>query len=183
MEEPEVLAHPAARTAPSSGLGQVVAIFTAIVATLAAVCSDLGGHTQNESLYYKNDAVLNRTLASDQWAYSQSKSIKAAVLEAQQEASQEPNLREHLQTEIDHYHADMSAIRSKAEALDHAAEQANTRAEQALHPHEKLALAITLFQIAISTASITALTQRRWLLGAAFVGAAGASALWVLAYL
>ena len=44
-----------------AGLGQQVAIFSAILATVGAVVSFLGGHTQNEALLYKNEAVLKKT--------------------------------------------------------------------------------------------------------------------------
>ena len=56
------------------GLAQQVAIFTAILATVGAIVSYLGGHTQNDALYYKNEAVLKKADASNQWAYYQGKS-------------------------------------------------------------------------------------------------------------
>ena len=39
---------------------------------------------------------------------------------------------------------------------------------------------MTLIQISISLASITALTRKRWLFGAALISAVGGIALWVL---
>jgi predicted RNA methylase len=50
-----------------------------------------------------------------------------------------------------------------------------------MHPHHELAQAMTLAQIAISLASITALTRRRWLFGVAAIAAAGSGMLWVTA--
>jgi Domain of unknown function (DUF4337) len=50
-----------------------------------------------------------------------------------------------------------------------------------MHPHHLLALAMTLTQIAISLASITALTGTVWLFGVAGISAAGGIALWLLA--
>lgn len=49
-----------------SGLGQYVAIFTAILASIGAIVSYQGGATQNEAMMYKNEAVLLKTQASDQ---------------------------------------------------------------------------------------------------------------------
>jgi len=160
-----------------------VAIFTAIVATLAAVCSYFGGHTEDEALYYKNDAVLNRTEASDQWAYYQAKSIKLAILQERIAGISDPQQAQPLQAKADEYTTELQQIRSQAEALEKAADQSNVHAEHSLHPHEKLALAITLFQIAISAASITALTRRRWLLAVALASALGAVAVWAAAFL
>ena len=46
------------RAAKGEAFDQRIALFTAILATLAAVTSFLGGHTQNEALLHKNEAVL-----------------------------------------------------------------------------------------------------------------------------
>ena len=163
-------------------LSQQIAIFTAILATLGAIVSYLGGHTQNEALYYKNDAVLNRSLAADQWAYYQAKGIKAQMAEAQAENATDPARVAYFKDKAQKYEADKDDIKKKAEAFDQKAEEANTHSEHSLHPHEKLAMAMTLIQIAISAASITALTRKRWLFGLALVAAAGGLLMWVLAF-
>ena len=74
-----------------AGFVQWVAIFTAILATLGAIVSYLGGHTQNEALYFKNEAVLKKADASNQWAYYQGKSTKQNLAE----------LAEALSTDVD----------------------------------------------------------------------------------
>lgn len=163
-------------------LSQQVAIFTAVLATLGAIVSYLGGHTQNEALYYKNDAVLNRTLAADQWAFYQAKAIKQQIVEAEAETAADPNRIAELKARAAKYAAEKDEIQQKADALDAAAEKSNHQAEHALHPHERLALAMTLIQISISAASITALTRRRWLFGLAGISAAAGIAIWGLAF-
>ena len=45
-------------------LSQKIALFSAVLATLGAIVSFLGGHTQNDALYYKNEAVLMKARAS-----------------------------------------------------------------------------------------------------------------------
>jgi hypothetical protein len=50
-----------------------------------------------------------------------------------------------------------------------------------MHPHHKLAQAMTLIQIAISLASITVLTKKKWLFAVAGVSAAGGLVMWGLA--
>ncbi len=52
-----------------------------------------------------------------------------------------------------------------------------------MHPHHKLAQAMTLVQIAISLASITVLTRKRWLFYVAGAAAAGGIVLWVSTFL
>ena len=69
----------------------------------------------------------------------------------------------------------------KAEALEAESEKANEKSEHAMHPHHKLAQAMTLIQIAISLASITVLTRKKWLFAVAGVAAAGGLAMWGLA--
>src|SRR5881397_724757 len=52
-----------------------VALSTAILAVLAAIASLLSGE-------HANEAMMSQIEAADQWSYYQSKSIKAAVLDA-----------------------------------------------------------------------------------------------------
>ena len=73
--------HAVEHEAQKGGLGQQVAIFSAILATGGAIVSFLGGHTQNEALIYKNDAVLQKTHAANQWSYYQAKSTKQNLAE------------------------------------------------------------------------------------------------------
>src|SRR5215212_4677080 len=73
--------HAVEHEAHKGGLGQQVAIFSAVLATVGAVVSFLGGHTQNDALLYKNEAVLKRAEASDQWNYYQAKSQKQNLAE------------------------------------------------------------------------------------------------------
>ncbi|MDB5985029.1 MAG: hypothetical protein JWR16_82 [Nevskia sp.] len=164
-------------------LSQQVAIFTAILATVGAIVSYQGGHTQNEALYYKNDAVLNRALAADQWSFYQAKVIKEQISEGQLDTTSDAGRIAAIKQRLQRYGEEKDVIRQKAEAFDQAAEKSNHQAEHALHPHERLALAMTLIQISISAASITALTRRRWLFGLAGLAALGGVTIWALAFL
>jgi hypothetical protein len=74
------------------------------------------------------------------------------------------------------------AIKQEAEALERESEAANEKSQHALHPHEKLAISMTLLQIAIALASITVLTQKRWLLAGAGIAALGGAALGIIAW-
>ena len=72
------------------GLGQQVAIFSAVLATAGAIVSFFGGHTQNNALLYKNEAVLKRAEASDQWNFYQAKSMKQNLAELAASISTDP---------------------------------------------------------------------------------------------
>jgi hypothetical protein len=153
-------------------LGQAVALFSAVLATFGAIVSFLGGHTQNEALYYKNEAVLMKARASDAWSYYQAASTKLhlnelAVILAPQRATE-------FQAQIAKYDRQRQQLESTARQLDRASEQADREAQHALAPHNKLAIAMTFLQIAIALGSITALTRRRWLMwGAGLCGLVG----------
>src|SRR5947209_17209808 len=81
MEEAEVplehLHEQTHETAKHSGQRWIswVALSTAILAVLAAIASLLSGE-------HANEAMMSQIEAADQWSYYQSKSIKAAVLDA-----------------------------------------------------------------------------------------------------
>lgn len=154
-----------------------IAIFTAILATLGAIVSYQGGATQNEAMLLKNEAVLKKTQASDQWSFYESKSNKGHLMELAAElapAEKQGYFKEQLQK----YEKDKKDIQLKAAALEAESEQANRESEHLLHPHHKLAQAMTLIQIAISLASITVLTRKKWLFVVAAVAAAGGGVMW-----
>ncbi len=161
-------------------LSQYVAIFTAVLSTIGAIISYQGGATQNEAMLYKNEAVLKKAQASDQWNYYQAKAQKQHLMELALELAP-PGKKQYYREQIKKYEADRKKIQADAEALEKASKEADEKSEQLMHPHHKLALAMTFAQIAISLASITALTRRRWLFGAAAIAAGGAGVLWVSA--
>ena len=122
-----------------------VALSTAILAVLAAIASLLSGS-------HANEAMMSQIDASDQWGFYQAKSIKAAVLEIKTSVSQATTVAD--KEKAAQYQAEEAAIRAEAER-----KQAESRAH--FHKHEIYARSVTLFQIAIAIAAISALTQRR----------------------
>jgi len=163
-------------------LAQWVAIFTAILATLGAIVSYLGGHTQNEALLHKNDAVLNKTEAANQWSFYQAKGTKQNLAELAEALATDPEKKARYAAEAARYKSEKEAIMKDAKDFEAKSTEANKQSEHALNPHNKLAMAMTLIQIAISLASICVLTRQRWMLGLAGVAAAGGVVYWVLAY-
>jgi hypothetical protein len=154
------------------GLAQSVAIFTAILSTVGAVVSYQGGATQNQAMLYKNEAVLKKAQASDQWGYFQAKSSKQHLMELAIDLAPKDKV-EFYRKQAEKYEREKKEIKQKAEQLDQESLKADEESEHAMHPHHRLAQAMTLIQIAISLASITALTRRRWLFGLALGAASG----------
>ena len=160
MEESEVplehLHEHVKETAEHSGAAWIswVALSTALLAVLAAIAGLLSGK-------YVNEAMMNQIEASDQWNYYQAKSIKASVLDAKMSLSGASN--ESDQSKRDRYEKEQEEIKAKAEHKE-------ATAKTNFHKHEVFARGVTMFQIAIAIAAISALTKRRkfWIVSLLF---------------
>jgi predicted cobalt transporter CbtA len=135
-----------------------VALSTAILAVLAAISGLLAGK-------HANEAMMSQIQASDQWGYFQAKSIKAAILEAKTTLASEA-------TDTDKENA--ARYQKEQEEIKHVAEHKQAEAEANFHKHEVFARSVTMFQIAIAIAAISALTKKRqfWFVSLVF-GLAG----------
>ncbi len=159
-------------------LASRVAVVTAILATVGAVVSYQGGATQNEAMLYKNEAVLKKAEASDQWAYYQAKGNKQNLAELAMGLAPVEKQAFYKQ-EVERYKQEKTEIKLHAEKLDAESRKADEASEAAMHPHHRLARALTLMQVAISLASITVLTRKTWLFWGALGTAAGGATLWL----
>ena len=171
----------AAHSAPDSFAGQL-AVATAILATIGAIFSYMGGATQSNAGLFKNDAAIKKTEAANQWAYYQSKSNKQNLSELGAELVPE-NKRSVYLDEAKRYKAEKVEIQTKAERLEAESLAFDEKSNQQLHEHHRWAQATTVLQISIAMAAIALLTKRRWLVwGVAGLGVAG-TALGALAWL
>src|SRR2546423_5581496 len=135
-----------------------VALSTAILAVLAAIAGLLSGK-------HANEAMMSQIEASDQWGYYQAKSIKASVLDAKIALSTTPSEAD--AAKRDRYEKEQEEIKTEAE-------HKQSEAKSNFHQHEVFARGVTMFQIAIAIAAISALTKKRafWIVSLVF-GAAG----------
>lgn len=135
-----------------------VALSTAILAVLAAIAGLLSG-------MHANEAMMSQIESSDQWAYYQAKGIKAAVLDAK--ISLSGNGTEEDKTKAERYQDEQKEIQKEANAKQN-------EAKSNFQQHEILARGVTMFQIAIAIAAISALTKKRrfWIVSL-FFGIAG----------
>ncbi len=161
----------------SDRLSQYVALFTAILAALGAVLGYQGNRLMNEVLLQKNDAVLMKAHATDQWNYYQAVSTKTHLMELAKVLSP-ADKQAKFDASITKYQAQKASIKVDAEKFEAASTKANDEASRLNAPHEMLAMAMILFQISVALASVTALTQRAWLMGVAAVCAVGGIGLW-----
>ena len=131
-----------------------VALSTAILAVFAAITGLLSGKNANE-------AVIAEIQAADQWNFYQAKGIKAAVLGAKVSPNESDRVT------LERYEHEQEEIKREAT-------EKQTEAKADFHRHETFAHGVTMFQIAIAIAAVSALTRRRFFWGVSLVfGAIG----------
>ena len=164
------------------GMAGQLAVITAILATVGALFSYMGGSTQANAGLYKNDAAIKKTEASNQWNYYQAKSGKQNLAELALELA--PDARKPFYTdEIKRYKTEKTEIKVAAEKLEAESNEWDALSAEQLHQHHRWAQATTLLQISIAMAAIALLTKKRWLEKVVF-GASGVGIIvGVLAYL
>ena len=144
------------------GMTNQIAMFTAVIATIGAIFSYMGGATQANAGLYKNDAAIKKTEASNQWNYYQAKSSKQNLSELALELA--PESRKAFYTgEINRYKAEKAEIKLAAEKLEAEAKAWDDKSAEQMHQHHRWAQATTALQIAIAMAAIALLTRRKWL--------------------
>lgn len=151
--------------AKAGGWIRYLSVSTAVIAVLAAIATLLSGNYANDALLKKNDAILAQSKASDQWNYYQAKGIKLSVDEGFYGQHQDSALK----ADIDKYVVQQADIQKTAQEFEKQSAELNDQSEAYLARHHRLAIAVTLFQIAIAMSAIAALlrTLPLWLLSLA----------------
>ena len=111
----------------------------------------------------RDEAMMNQIEASDQWNYYQAKSIKASVLDAKNVALRRARRIGPIKE---------GSLRKEQEKIESEAERKEAAAKSNFHKHEVFARGVTMFQIAIAIAAISALTRKRsfWFVSLIFGG-------------
>ncbi|MBV8036535.1 DUF4337 domain-containing protein [Roseateles sp.] len=152
----------AAQHEPRGFAGQL-AVITAILATVGAFFSYMGGATQANAGLLKNDAAIKKTEASNQWNYYQAKSSKQNLAELAQELSSGEEQKAKYRDKVARYEKEKADIKAAAEALERESSQFDAKSGEQLHQHHRWAQATTALQISIALAAIALLTRRRWM--------------------
>ncbi|KQV49241.1 hypothetical protein ASC95_16585 [Pelomonas sp. Root1217] len=152
----------AAQHEPKGFAGQL-AVITAILATLGAGFSYMGGATQANAGILKNDAAIKKTEAGNQWNYYQSKSSKQNLAELALELSPSEEAKTKYRDKVARYEKEKAEIKEKAEALEAESKHFDEQSEAQLHMHHRWAQATTALQVSIALAAIALLTKRRWM--------------------
>jgi hypothetical protein len=150
-----------------------IALFTAVIATVGAIFSYMGGATQANASLYKSNAAIAKTEASNQWNYFQAKSTKQSIAEISRDLSP-ADQRATYQARIDRYESEKNEIKAAAEKTEEKAKQWDRRSDDQLHMHHRWTQATTVLQVSIALAAIALLTRKKqmeWvMLGAGALG-------------
>jgi hypothetical protein len=136
---------------------------TALIAVLAAIAALESGTYSNEALMQKNDALLAQSKASDEWAYYQAKSVKATVYTAQAEAWQKtnPEVAAKDQAEALRYGNEEQEISKAAKEFENEVRKDTELSEKSMEHHHRFAYSVTMFQISIALAAVSALSRQK----------------------
>ena len=148
-----------------------IAVVTAIIATVGALFSYMGGATQANAGLYKNNAAIKKTEASNQWNYFQAKSTKQSLAEFARDLAPDDK-RASYQGKIDRYEKEKAEIKTGAEKLETEATTWDKSSDEQMHQHHRWAQATTVLQVSIALAAIALLTRKKWVEYAMFALAA-----------
>ena len=153
--------HAAQHGAKDSFAGRT-AVITAVLATVGALFSYMGGATQANAGLFKNNAAIKKTEASNQWNYYQAKSSKQNMAELALALVADDKKPQYLQ-EVDRYKSEKAEIKLSAEKLEAESTAWDRQSDAQMHQHHRWAQATTALQISIALAAIALLTRRKWL--------------------
>ena len=166
----------------SGGMINQIAMFTAMVATVGAIFSYMGGATQANAGLYKNNAAIKKTEASNQWNFFQAKSTKQSLAELSRDLAADDR-KPTYQGKIERYEKEKTEIKVGAEKLEAEATQWDKQSDEQMHQHHRWAQATTVLQVAIALAAIALLTKKKWVEYAMFGVAGVGSVVGILAML
>jgi hypothetical protein len=161
----------AVEKAGGSRINTIVAISVAITATFTALCNVKDGNIVQAM-------AQEQALAVDSWAYYQSKSTKenmaqAALdqLELQRDlaVNPSPEARALMDKKLTEYTARVKHYETDKLTIEKTAQGHKTEYDRLNFHDDQFDMAEALMSISIALFGITALTQRRWLLGTAIV--------------
>jgi hypothetical protein len=168
-----------------------VSLSVVIIAVIAAIAAQWGGKYSSRVLTQLNDATYNQSLASDQWAFYQAKSIKLNAYEIGERQlaksagaadAETAKLLEDYQAKAVAYRKDQDDIKAKAKEYEANRDAARTSATIASGKGGKMGLAISFFSVAVALASICLVTKKKPLWFAALILAGVAITEMVLAW-
>ena len=123
------------------GLAGQLAVITAVLATLGAFFSYMGGATQANAGLFKNNAAITKTEAANRWNYFQAKSSKQNLAEFALDLTASDEQKAKYREKIARYETEKNEIRAQAEKLEAESTEWDRRSDDQLHLHHRWAQA------------------------------------------
>ncbi len=142
------------------GLAGRLAVATALIATVGAIFSYMGGLAQLNAGLYKNESAIKKTEAANQWAFYQAKSNRQYLSELAVELVPDAK-KDFYRGEAERRKGEKAEIQRKAEALEKESVEWGEKTEHQIHEEHRWQQATTALQIAIALAAIALLTRSR----------------------
>ena len=140
-----------------------IPICAAVLALLAASSGLLAGLRATQANAVKSDAIIYTERAVDTYNEYDGRAVRQHIYEAAIVGTGDPKRIARLRAVADHEKAEKAPLLEKARKLDEESRAATERAEHILKSHEILAVAATLFDVAIVLVSVSALVGSRLL--------------------
>lgn len=161
----------AVEKARESRLNTIVAACVALVATFMALCNVKDGNIVQAMAQAQAGAV-------DQWSYYQAKGVKQNLAESTKEQMElqrdtSPNLtpeaRKQFDTKIAEHDAQVKKYEDEKKAIKKQAEDLEASYNELNNHDDQFDMSEALLSVGVALFGVTALTQKRWLLGVAAV--------------
>jgi len=160
----------------------LLSLSTAFIAALAAVASLHAGGLANEAILLKSEAILVESQLADTWGEYESRNIKAYLFDTQA-VLLPPEKGADAAKHADKERGEAAKLKTRTDALRQEVDAKNEESSFSMERHETYARSVTIFQIAIAVAAISALTRKKWMWLLSLVGGAAGIALFVWGFL
>jgi len=144
-----------------------VPVAAAVLAVTAALANLLSNQRATEALSAKNEAILARAEASDDYAYYQARKTRATIYETALATT--PAMpaaeRDRLRAAATHERSETAPLLAQAKKDEARIAVEAHRSESAMRAHEVLEGSVTLFEVSIAVVSISALAASGLLTG------------------
>lgn len=145
---------------------KLVPILAAVIAVFAALATLFANHSSISGLAMKNEAILSKSKAVDQWNYYQAKEIKLLINQSFIDSGVVMNTANltKMSRNVSREEKKAAGAMKDARNLDKQSEEEYNRAERFMLSYEKFEVAATFFEVSIVLVSITALMRTRMLM-------------------
>jgi Na+-translocating ferredoxin:NAD+ oxidoreductase RnfD subunit len=143
-----------------------VSLSMIFIAVLAAVATQKSGGFSSDVMKKLNEATFNQSAASDQWSLYEAKSIKQSLVENQIDLLKDVSAKDakaiaSLEAKAKRYNSEKAEIMKEAKGLETKRDQARKDAERLSFLGSEIALACTIFQVAVALGGVCLIMKKK----------------------